>query len=253
MILEISDLSLQFGGVKAVDGVSFSVKQGEVKAIIGPNGAGKTSVFNMVSRLYAPTTGAIKFNGENLLDIPNHGIAQKGIARTFQNLELFDNASVLDNILLGRYIHRKTNFIENMLFTPKVRKAERADRAVVERIIEFLEIEQLRESYVGSLPYGRRKVVELARALALEPKLLMLDEPSSGLNNEETEDLSFWIEDIRKEFGITILMIEHDMSLVSAVADDIIVLDGGKVLAQGSFKEVTQNPEVIKAYLGEEA
>jgi branched-chain amino acid transport system ATP-binding protein len=253
MILTVSDLSLHFGGVKAVDGVSFSVKKGEVKAIIGPNGAGKTSVFNMISRLYSPTSGDVSFEGKSLLNTPNHGIARLGIARTFQNLELFDHASVLENILLGRFIHRKTNLLQNMFFTPQVRKAELADRAVVERIIEFLEIEAIRESTVASLPYGRRKVVELARALALEPSLLLLDEPSSGLNNEETEDLSYWIEDIRKEFGTTILMIEHDMSLVSAVADDIIVLDGGKVLAQGSFKDVTQNPEVIKAYLGEEA
>lgn len=250
-MLEIKDLSLHFGGIKAVDGVTFNVAAGEIKAIIGPNGAGKTSLFNMISRLYTPTRGSISYNGTDLLHHKTHEIAKLGVARTFQNLELFENATVLDNLLLGRFIHRKTSLISNMFFTPHVRKAEKFDRAQVERVIEFLDLEPLRDSYVAGLPYGRRKVVELARALCLEPQLLLLDEPSSGLNVEETEDLAFWLEDIRKELGITILMIEHDMSLVGSVADDVIVLDQGRVLAQGKHAEVTRNPDVVKAYLGE--
>ncbi|MCA3129887.1 MAG: ABC transporter ATP-binding protein [Betaproteobacteria bacterium] len=249
-LLEVEALEMRFGGVRAVAGVSFSVEQGEVFTLIGPNGAGKTTVFNLISRLYTPTAGAIRFEGRDLLGVPAHRVARLGVARTFQNIELFEHASVLHNLLIGRHVHRRTALWQEMLFTPAVRRAERAFRERVERVIDLLELQHHRDSLVAGLPYGVRKVVELGRALAVGPKLLLLDEPSSGLNVEETGDMAFWIQDIRDDLGITVLMVEHDMSLVSRVSDRVLAMNQGEVLAQGTPAQVQSHQAVIEAYLG---
>jgi branched-chain amino acid transport system ATP-binding protein len=241
---------VRFGGVLAVNNVSFDVRRGEVFTLIGPNGAGKTTVFNLISRIYTPTTGEIEYLGERLTDKPPHQIASLGIARTFQNIELFEHASVLHNLLIGRHTHRRTVLWQDMLFTPATRRAEVAAREKAEQVIDLLDLQHYRESLVAGLPYGVRKVVELARALCTDPKLLLLDEPSSGLNVEETEDMAFWIQDIQKELGITVLMVEHDMSLVSKVSDRVLAMNQGEVLAVGSPSEVQSHPGVIEAYLG---
>jgi branched-chain amino acid transport system ATP-binding protein len=243
-------LSMDFGGIKAVDGVSFTVEPGEVFTIIGPNGAGKTTIFNLVSRIYDPTDGHLIFLDEEITRLPPHEIAGRGIARTFQNIELFEHATVLQNLLLGRHVHKRTRFVEELLFLPKVRRFELEHRAAAERVIDFLDLQPHRDSLIVNLPYGVRKVVELARALCTEPKLLLLDEPSSGLNVEETDDMAFWIQDIRELLGITVLMVEHDMRLVSAVSDRVLALDYGRLIAAGTASEVQAHPEVIKAYLG---
>jgi branched-chain amino acid transport system ATP-binding protein len=250
ILLSAKNLSVRFGGVLAVNNVSFDVQRGEVFTLIGPNGAGKTTVFNLISRIYNPTTGSIAFEGKPLTDQPPHRIASLGIARTFQNIELFEHASVLHNLLIGRHTHRKTGLFSEMLFTPKVRAAEVAAREKVEQVIDLLELQHHRDSMVAGLPYGVRKVVELARALCTEPKLLLLDEPSSGLNVEETEDMAFWIQDIQHELGITVLMVEHDMTLVSKVSDRVLAMNQGEVLAMGTPREVQSHPGVIEAYLG---
>ncbi len=250
MMLSVTDLAIHFGGLKAVDGLSFEVNEGEIFTIIGPNGAGKTTVFNLLSRIYAPTYGDMVFQGESLLSTPAHGIAKRGIARTFQNIELFDHATVLQNLLVGRTRHGKTNFIEDMLFFPHVKRAERAHRRAVEEIIDFLELAPYRDQMVAGLPYGVRKIVEIGRALATDPSLLLLDEPASGLSSEETSDLAFWISDIRKVLGITVLMVEHDMSLVRRVSDRVLAMAQGKPLATGTVAEVTSDASVIEAYLG---
>ncbi len=250
ILLSAEDLSVRFGGVLAVNKVSFQVKKGEVFTLIGPNGAGKTTVFNLISRIYTPTTGRITYDGIDLTGRPPHAVAALGIARTFQNIELFEHATVLQNLLIGRHTHRGTNLIDDLLFTPKARRAGLEAREKVERVIDFLDLQHHRDTMIAGLPYGVRKVVELARALASEPKLLLLDEPSSGLNVEETEDMVFWIDDIRREFGITVLMVEHDMSLVSKVSDRVLAMNQGEVLAMGSPAEVQAHPGVIEAYLG---
>ena len=250
VLLSAQDLSVRFGGVLAVNGVSFEVKRGEVFTLIGPNGAGKTTVFNLISRIYTPTGGRIQYDGLDLTAQPPHRVAGLGIARTFQNIELFEHASVLQNLLIGRHTHRRTNLLDDLLFTPKARRAAIDDREKVERVIDFLDLQHHRESLIAGLPYGVRKVVELARALCAEPKLLLLDEPSSGLNVEETQDMAFWIDDIRREYGITVLMVEHDMSLVSSVSDRVLAMNQGQVLAMGSPAEVQAHPGVIEAYLG---
>jgi branched-chain amino acid transport system ATP-binding protein len=250
VLLSAKNLSVRFGGVLAVNNVSFDVKRGEVFTLIGPNGAGKTTVFNLISRIYNPTTGTIDFEGKTLTDQPPHRIASLGIARTFQNIELFEHASVLHNLLIGRHTHRKTGLFADMFFTGKVRAAEIAAREKVEQVIELLELQHYRDSMVAGLPYGVRKVVELARALCTEPKLLLLDEPSSGLNVEETEDMAFWIQDIQHELGITVLMVEHDMTLVSKVSDRVLAMNQGEVLATGTPREVQSHPGVVEAYLG---
>ena len=249
-LLSAQDISVRFGGVLAVDRVSFDVKRGEVFTLIGPNGAGKTTVFNLISRIYTPTSGRIQYDGLDLTAQPPHAVASLGIARTFQNIELFEHASVLQNLLIGRHTHRRTNLLDDLLFTPKARRAAIDDREKVERVIDFLDLQHHRESLIAGLPYGVRKVVELARALCAEPKLLLLDEPSSGLNVEETQDMAFWIDDIRREFGITVLMVEHDMSLVSSVSDRVLAMNQGQVLAMGSPAEVQAHPGVVEAYLG---
>jgi branched-chain amino acid transport system ATP-binding protein len=250
ILLSAKDLSVRFGGVLAVNKVSFDVQRGEVFTLIGPNGAGKTTVFNLISRIYNPTTGTLEFNGQRLNDVPPHAIAGLGIARTFQNIELFEHATVLQNLLIGRHIRRRTNMWSELLFLPSVRHAERDTRRKVEEVIDLLELQHYRDTLVMGLPYGVRKVVELARALATEPQLLLLDEPSSGLNVEETDDMSFWIQDIQRDLGITILMVEHDMGLVSKVSDRVLAMNQGEVLAMGSPAEVQSNVAVVEAYLG---
>ena len=250
LLLSARDLTVRFGGVLAVAGVSFEVRRGEVFTLIGPNGAGKTTVFNLISRIYTPTSGSIEFEGHSLAEVAPHRIAELGIARTFQNIELFEHATVLQNLLIGRHIHRRSGFWTEAVFTPSVRSAERETRHKVEEVIEFLDLQHYRDSMVAGLPYGVRKVVELARALATEPKLLLLDEPSSGLNVEETSDMAFWIQDIRDDLGITVLMVEHDMSLVSKVSDRVLAMNQGEVLAVGTPIEVQGHPGVIEAYLG---
>ena len=249
-LLIAENLSLQFGGLKAVDKVNFAVEKGEIFTIIGPNGAGKTSIFNLISRLYNPTSGRLFFDGEEFTGAPAHRIAKLGIARTFQNIELFDNATVLNTLLVRRRCHATTNLVQEILFLPAVRRAELAHRHKVEQVIELLDLEAYRDKLISGLPYGVRKVIELARALCSEPKLILLDEPSSGLNVEETDDMSYWIRDIRNELGITVLMVEHDMSLVSRVSDRVLAVNYGRELATGTPAEVQNHPEVIAAYLG---
>jgi branched-chain amino acid transport system ATP-binding protein len=245
---------VRFGGVLAVNKVSFEVRQGEVFTLIGPNGAGKTTVFNLISRIYTPTSGSISYLGPQgmvaLTEQAPQAIAALGIARTFQNIELFEHASVLHNLLIGRHTHRRTGFWQELVFSPEVRRAELEARAKAEDVIDFLGLQHYRDTYVAGLPYGVRKVVELGRALCTEPKLLLLDEPSSGLNLEETDDMAFWIQDIKNELGITVLMVEHDMGLVSKVSDRVLAMSQGEVLAMGSAREVQRDPGVIEAYLG---
>ncbi|PZQ68061.1 MAG: ABC transporter ATP-binding protein [Variovorax paradoxus] len=239
ILLSAQDLSVRFGGVLAVNKVSFEVRRGEVFTLIGPNGAGKTTVFNLISRIYQPTTGQITWHGGQasggplkLTDQPPHAIAALGIARTFQNIELFEHATVLHNLLIGRHTHRATGFFGELFFTAATRRAEIAAREKAEQVIELLDLQHHRDSLVAGLPYGVRKVVELARALCTEPKLLLLDEPSSGLK------------------GISVLMVEHDMTLVSKVSDRVLAMNQGEVLAMGSSREVQSDPKVVEAYLG---
>jgi len=243
-------LAINFGGIRALDGVSFEVTTGEVFTIIGPNGAGKTTIFNLISRIYDPSEGRLTFCGEDITRVPPHEIARRGIARTFQNIELFEHASVLQNLLLGRHAHKRSGFVEELLFLPRVERLEVEHREAAEKVIDFLDLQPYRDSLIVNLPYGVRKVVELGRALCAEPKLLLLDEPSSGLSVEETEDMAFWIQDIQNVLGITVLMVEHDMSLVSAVSERVLALNYGRAIALGTAREVQDHPEVIKAYLG---
>ncbi len=254
VVLSANNLSVRFGGVLAVNKVSFDVQQGEVFTLIGPNGAGKTTVFNLISRIYTPTTGEIDYLGpQGLLRLTEQqpqSVAGLGIARTFQNIELFEHATVLHNLLIGRHTQRKSSFWQDLLFTAATRDAELQARQKAEEVIEFLDLQHHRDSMVAGLPYGVRKVVELARALCTEPRLLLLDEPSSGLNVEETDDMAFWIQDIKNELGITVLMVEHDMSLVSKVSDRVLAMNQGEVLAMGTPREVQTDPGVIEAYLG---
>ena len=249
-VFSVSDLSLRFGGVQAVGNVSFSVEQGEVFAIIGPNGAGKTSILNVITRVFDPTQGRVVFEGQDITALPRHKVVHSGIGRTFQNIELFEGGTVLDNLLLGRHRFAHGSFAAQWLWTPAVRAAEAASRDQVEDVIQLLDLMPYRNSPVAGLPYGVRKVVELARALATQPRLLLLDEPASGLNPEETRELAFWIDDIQKDLGITVIMVEHDMSLVSEAADRVLCMNMGQVLALGTPAEVQRDPAVIAAYLG---
>ncbi|MDO8839216.1 MAG: ABC transporter ATP-binding protein [Parvibaculum sp.] len=249
-LLEVENLAVHFGGIKAVDGVSFGVDKGEIFTIIGPNGAGKSTIFNLVSRIYQPTSGRIRFEGKDITGLPAHRIAGLGIARTFQNIELFDMATVLDNMMLGRHAHRRTGPFAHLFFGPATRAEELAHRRKIEEVIDFLDLQHYRDQMIANLPYGVRKVVELGRALCTEPKILLLDEPSSGLNVEETEDMSFWISDIKNILGITVIMVEHDMNLVNEVSDRVLALNYGRVIATGTPAEVQAHPEVIRAYLG---
>ena len=249
-LLEARDLAIHFGGVKAVDGVSFAVEKGEVFTIVGPNGAGKSTIFNLISRFYEPSGGTILFEGRDITRLPPHRIAPLGIARTFQNIELFEHSTVLANLLVGRHSRRRTTWIEDMLFVGRAWEEERRHREAVEKVIDFLDLQPYRDKMIAGLPYGVRKVVEIARALASEPRLLLLDEPASGLSVEETQDMAFWIEDMKKDMGLTVLMVEHDMSLVAQVSDRVLALADGRALALGTSAEVQSHPAVIEAYLG---
>jgi branched-chain amino acid transport system ATP-binding protein len=252
-IFAANDIAIRFGGIRAVDAVSFEVDQGEVFSIIGPNGAGKTTIFNLISRIYQPSAGRLFFQGQDITDLPAYRIAGLGIARTFQNIELFANATLLQNLLIGRHCHSTVGVLAQLAFLPAVRRAELKHREKVEEVIAFLSLERYRDTLIANLPYGVRKVVELGRALCIEPKLLLLDEPSSGLNVEETEGMGFWIEDIKKDLGITVIMVEHDMNLVRMVSDRVMALNYGKVIALGTPEQVQNHPEVVRAYIGGEA
>ncbi|WP_120635425.1 ABC transporter ATP-binding protein [Ruegeria sp. EL01] len=249
-MLEFENVTLKFGGLTAVNDLSFEVQEGEVFAIVGPNGAGKSTVFNLISRFYDPHAGSIRFDGHDLLQVKPSGVAEYGVARTFQNIELFEHATVLQNLLVGRHRHRKTNLISEILFSPSARRQELENREKVEEIIDFLDLQAFRDKMISGLPYGVRKVVEVARALATDPKLLLLDEPASGLSVEETTDMRWWIDDIRRQMGITVLMVEHDMGLVSGVSDRVLAMADGAKLALGTPVEVQSHPAVIEAYLG---
>ncbi len=249
-MLEFEGVTLKFGGLTAVNNLSFSVEQGEVFAIVGPNGAGKSTVFNLISRFYDPVSGSIRFDGHDLLQVKPSDVAAYGVARTFQNIELFEHATVLQNLLVGRHRHRKSNLLSELVFSPAVRRQEIENREKVEEVIDFLDLQPYRDKMIAGLPYGVRKVVEVARALATDPKLLLLDEPASGLSVEETTDMRWWIEDIRRQMGITVLMVEHDMGLVSSVSDRVLAMADGAKLALGSPSEVQAHPSVIEAYLG---
>ena len=249
-LFQVKDLAVHFGGIKAVDGVSFEVEKGSIFTIIGPNGAGKTTIFNLVSRINDPTAGSIYFEGRDITRVAANQVASLGIARTFQIIDLFDKANVLQNILVGCLVHVGTSLWSEILRLPSFKRHEIESRKNVEKIIEFLGLDAYRDSTVGSLPYGVRKMVELGRALAVSPKLLLLDEPSSGLNVEETDNIGSWIRDIRDVLGVTILMVEHDMRLVSAVSDRVLALNYGKLLAIGTAAQVQREPAVISAYLG---
>jgi branched-chain amino acid transport system ATP-binding protein len=252
IIFSASKLNLSFGGVRAVRDVSFEIERGEVFSIIGPNGAGKTTILNLISRLYdVEGGGSMTFEGEEITRIAAHEVARRGIARTFQNTELFEHETVLKNLLIGRHIHRKSNLLTELLFTPAVAQQEVDFRKVAEDVIDLLDLQHYRNQVIGSLPYGVRKMVEVARALCIQPKLLLLDEPSSGLNPEETEDVAFWIEDINEDFGATVVMVEHDMNLVSTTSNRVMAMADGAVLAIGEPAEIQSHPEVLRAYLGD--
>ncbi|NKB98364.1 MAG: ATP-binding cassette domain-containing protein [Pseudomonadales bacterium] len=250
-LLRAENLSVHFGGVKAVQNVTFEVNEGEVFSIVGPNGAGKTTIFNLVSRIYDVTTGNIHFDDQDITNVATHHVAELGIARTFQNTELFEQETVLNNLLIGCHIHRQSNIFSEIFFLPSVKRQELKFRVQVEEVIDLLNLQSYRDQVIANLPYGIRKMVEIARALCLKPKLLLLDEPSSGLNPEETEDVSFWIEDINEELGITVIMVEHDMNLVSIASDRVMALADGQLITVGTPQEVQSHPEVLRAYLGD--
>ena len=249
-IISFKDVSLSFGGVKALNNVSFDIEKGSLFAIIGPNGAGKTSLFNCISGIYKPTSGIVEYNGETIEGMRPDEIANMGVARTFQNIELFENMTVLDNILIGAHRHIDYGSVAGILYGPSVRKKELEARKIAEDIIDFLEIEEYRFSFILSLPYGIQKRVELARALAMKPEVILLDEPAAGMNNEETEDIARFILDIHEELNITTVLVDHDMNMVMDIAEYVVVMDFGQKLFQGLPKDATSNKQVIEAYLG---
>jgi branched-chain amino acid transport system ATP-binding protein len=250
--LAVENLSLSFGGLKALQEVSFGVERGEVFSLIGPNGAGKTTVFNCLNGIYRPDGGKIRYRDVDLVGKKPDRIARLGVARTFQNIELFAHMTTLDNLLLGRHRHIRTGLFSGLFFGPNVMKEEMAHRRRVEEIMDLLDLQAARNQMVGGLPYGIQKMVELGRALAMEPELLLLDEPSAGMNAEEKLDLVFRISDIRAEFDVTILLVEHDMRMVMNISDRILAMNNGQVITCGKPDEVQKHPEVLKAYLGEE-
>jgi len=250
VILDVKNISLRFGGVKALTDISFNVREHEVRAIIGPNGAGKSSMLNCINGVYTPQEGSITFRGQTFDHMDSHQVATMGIARTFQNLALFKGMSVLDNIMTGRNLRMKSNIFMQALRIGPAEKEEMMHRDKVERIIDFLEIQAFRKTPVGQLPYGLQKRVDLGRALALEPEVLLLDEPMAGMNVEEKQDMCRFILDVNDEFGTTIVLIEHDMGVVMDISDRVVVLDYGKKIGDGTPDEVRNNEEVISAYLG---
>ncbi|MBC8439710.1 MAG: ABC transporter ATP-binding protein [Deltaproteobacteria bacterium] len=252
---EVKDLSILFGGLKALDNISFEVKKGEVFSIIGPNGAGKTTLFNCINGIYKPSSGKILLKDKTILGKKPDRVARAGIARTFQNIELFDNLNTMENIMLGRHIYMKTGLFRGGFLWGRnsfAGKEEVKHRKKVEEIIDFLDLQASRNKLVGGLPYGTRKQIELGRALALEPELLLLDEPCAGMNSEEKQDMIFWVKDIQDELGITILLIEHDMNMVMDISDRILAINFGQPITEGKPEDVQKHPEVLKAYLGED-
>jgi branched-chain amino acid transport system ATP-binding protein len=250
-LLQVDGVTLAFGGVKALSGVGFDVQPGSITAVIGPNGAGKTSLFNTISGFYRPTGGSIRFQGEDITRVPAPRRARLGLGRSFQNIALFRGMTVLDNIKLGRHAHLRTNVLDALLYLGRARREEaELRRDIEERIIDFLEIDHIRHAPVAALSYGLQKRVEMARALAMQPRILMLDEPVAGMNREETEDMARFILDVRAEWGVTVLMVEHDMGMVMDLSDHVVVLNFGQVIAQGTPAAVQADPEVNRAYLG---
>ena len=245
------NVTKSFGGLKALNNVSFEVRHGEIFAIIGPNGAGKSTIFNCMNRFYTIDSGRFLFKDKDITQLAPHQIAMNGIARTFQNIELFKKMTVIDNLLLARHICRKSNIFSEMCFLPSVQKQEVASREKAEEIIDFLDLQHHRDQLVENLPYGVQKIIELGRALTMEPEIILLDEPTSGMNVEESQDLTFWITDIKEEKGITLIVVEHNMKFVRELADRTMVLSFGEVIAQGKTKDVLNDPEVINAYLGD--
>ena len=251
-VLEVKNISLSFGGVKAITDTSFDVLEHEIRAIIGPNGAGKSSMLNCINGIYKPQIGSVTYKGEEIQKVTPNIMAQKGISRTFQNLALFKRMSVLDNILVGRKLHTKSNFLEVALQLPKAKKEETLNRDRCEEIVEFLEIEDIKNTPVGKLPYGLQKKVELGRALATDANLILLDEPMAGMNVEEKREMCRFILKVNDEIGTTMVLIEHDMGVVMDISDGVVVLDYGKVIGDGTPDEVRANQKVIDAYLGVE-
>ena len=250
VVLKLENISLAFGGVKALNDISFDVREHEVRAIIGPNGAGKSSMLNVINGVYRPQQGTITFRGRERRDMNTHEAAEHGIARTFQNIALFKGMSVLDNIMTGRNLRMKSTFIEQAVWFGRARREELANRARVEEIIDFLEIQHIRKTPVGRLPYGLQKRVELARALAAEPTLLLLDEPMAGMNVEEKQDMCRFVLDVNEQYGTTIVLIEHDMGVVMDISDRVVVLDYGRKIGDGPPDEIRHSKAVIDAYLG---
>ena len=249
-VLDLRNITLRFGGVEAIKDISFDVRKGEIRAIIGPNGAGKSSMLNVISGFYVPQEGEVWFRGAKRPPMKPYQVARQGIARTFQNIALFEGMTVLDNVMTGRLNHMKSNLFAQAIWWAGAEKEEVANRAAVERIIDFLQINDIRKTPVGRLPYGLKKRVELARALAAEPSLLLLDEPMAGMNVEEKEDMSRFILDVNDEFGTTIALIEHDMGVVMDLSDRVVVMDYGRLIGDGTPDEVRRNQDVIDAYLG---